>query len=148
MNKAPEARVQSMVHTLIAASQILPFATPAQKGGKQTGKLTLPSALNRYVVSTATEPAARGTLASTISGRGIHVGLTDRCFTQEVVNGHAANAPEAVWALLEKRGINVKRGDEVLKGKEANVAELQKEFDTYKSKTLPLLMQLGIVEAR
>ncbi|HVR68682.1 MAG TPA: class I SAM-dependent methyltransferase [Verrucomicrobiae bacterium] len=148
VNKTPEARVQSMVHTLIAASQILPFATPATKGGKQTGKLTLPSALNRYVVSTATEPAARGTLASTISGRGIHVGLTDRCFTQEVVNSHAASAPEAVWALLEKRGINVKRGDEVLKGKEANLAELQKEFDTYKSKTLPLLMQLGIIEAR
>jgi SAM-dependent methyltransferase len=148
VNKAPEARVQSMVHTLIAANQVLPFATPAPRGGKQTGKLTLPSALNRHVVSTATEPAARGTLASTISGRGVHVGLTDRCFTQEVVNGHAANAPEAVWSLLEKRGINVKRGDEVLKGKEANLAELQKEFDTYKSKTLPLLMQLGIVEAK
>jgi hypothetical protein len=65
-----------------------------------------------------------------------------------VINGHAANAPEAVWAQLEKRGINVKRGDEVLKGKEANLAELQKEFDNYKSKTLPLLMQLGIIEAR
>jgi hypothetical protein len=42
----------------------------------------------------------------------------------------------------------VKRGEEVLKGRDANLAELKKEFETYKTKTLPLLMQLGIVEGR
>jgi SAM-dependent methyltransferase len=146
--KTPEPRVQSMVHTLIAAGQVLPFAAPAPRGAKPAGKLNLPSALNRHVVSHATEPAARGTLASAVAGRGIHVGLTDRCFTHEMVAGKAASAPEAVWAQMEKRGINVKRGEEVLKGRDANLAELKKEFETYKTKTLPLLMQLGIVEGR
>jgi len=51
-----------------------------------------------------------------------------------------------VWAKLSKHGLGVKRGDDVLKGKEAGLAELQKKFDLYSAKTLPLLIQLGVVE--
>ncbi len=146
LSKLTERRLEAAVHTLISAGQIVPFARPAPRLAKLTGKLVLPSPLNRHVVGSATEPGARARLVSTIAGRGIGLDLYSRCFTHEATNGDAAHAPEAVWKKLEKRGLPVMRGDEVLKGREASLAELQKQFDTYMTTTLPLLTRLGIVE--
>ena len=64
-----------------------------------------------------------------------------------MTNGHAANAPEAVWAQYEKRGHRLKSGDQVITGREACVEEMRKRFENYKESTLPLMAQLGIVES-
>jgi hypothetical protein len=142
-------RLQSAVNTLIAAGQVAPFATPAPrtpKGPAKKGKVALPMAVNRHVAATATEPGARGLVASTFAGRGIQLDLYDRLFTHQLTHSHAANVPEAVWAQLSKRNLTVKRGDEVLKSREAAVAELQRRYEKYHAKVLPLLIQLGIVQ--
>ena len=147
LKRFTEARVLETVHTLISAGQIAPFATPAPRTKKQTGKFMVPSAVNRFILGHSMEPGARNLLASTIAGRGVRFVFSDLRLTYEVVNGDVDGAPERVWEEIEKRGLYVKRGGEALKGREASVAELQKQFVTYKAKILPLLMQLGIVEA-
>jgi SAM-dependent methyltransferase len=145
LSNLSEARLQESVHTLISAGQIVPFASPAPRVAQPTGKITVPSALNRHVLSTAMERAARGLLASTIAGRGVSLDRNERCFTHEIANGRTNNVPETVWAELEKRGLRVKRGEQVMNGREASVAELQRQFVAYKTETLPVLRQLGIV---
>jgi SAM-dependent methyltransferase len=142
-----DERLQKAVHTLISAGQVVPFAAPAPKVAEQTGKLSVPLALNRQVLAHALEKKARGVLASTIAGRGVPINLYDRCFTHELVAGDAANVPEAVLVKIENHGLGVKRGNEVLMDREAGLAELQKKFDAYKAAVLPMLIQLGIVEA-
>ena len=141
------ARLESLVHSLIAAGQLVPFVAPSARNVKVKEKIKVPLPVNRHVVSSAGSPGARDRLVSTIAGRGVGFDLHELCFTREMTNGHAANAPEAVWSQYEKRGHRLKSGDQVITGREACVAEMTRRFEYYKESTLPLLAQLGIVEA-
>lgn len=147
--RVSETRLQTAVNTLISAGQVSPFAAPVSRAPKplaKKGKLSLPMQVNRHVAATATDSGSRSLMASTIAGRGVHVDLYDRLFLHQQTNGHATNVPEAVFAQVSKQGFAIKRGDEVVKGKEASIAELQRKFETHSTKTLPLLLNLGILE--
>jgi len=146
LSRVPAARLESAVHTLIAAGQVVPFAAPAPRSAKGTGRFTLPSPLNRHVAGSAGGAGARDRLVSKIAGRGVAFDLNELCFTHAVTNGHSGDAPEAVLARFERAGRRVKRGGEVLNGRDAALAELRQRFDNYKETTLPLMVQLGIVE--
>ena len=146
--KIPDNRVHRGIHTLISAGQIVPFAKSSTgQSSSKAGSFKVPAQINRHVIATAMEPGARGLLVSEVAGHGLRFDLHERCFIQAMVNGRGDRTPEAVWQRLEKHRLPVKNGDEILKGREAGVQQLQKDYAHFKTDVVPLLVQLGIVHA-
>lgn len=140
-------QVHQMITLLTATGQVAPCARAAQRPpGKIGRRFAVASPFNRLILEEGLENPDHGSLASPLLGNGLPVDVIDRLFMRTLLADPGADAPAAIWAALERRGIALKHDGQALTGAEANTAELRRRFEQFESKILPFLAALDIVQ--
>ncbi|UWR39439.1 class I SAM-dependent methyltransferase [Sulfitobacter sp. W074] len=85
-------------------------------------------------------------LASPVIGTGVAVSRFEQLFINNL-SRNLGDPAEYVWKMFEAQGQRLQKNGGVLETAEANLAELQNQFEAFQKNRLPLLHRLGVVSA-
>lgn len=102
--------------------------------------------LNRFILQKARANDAIQCLASPVTGGGIELQGYEMLFMLATQFGHDSTASIAQfsWGLLKQRGIRLHRQGQWLERDDENIAELEKQIESFKTEPLKLYQALGI----
>jgi SAM-dependent methyltransferase len=99
-------------------------------------------AFNDAVIDRARFSDQLAALASPVTGGGVAVGRIEQLFLAAMRKGQ--NPAQAVWDVLAAQGQRLVNDGKPIEDAEANLAELRARAETFRTKMVPVLKQLGI----
>ncbi|MDR2213402.1 MAG: methyltransferase regulatory domain-containing protein [Pseudomonadales bacterium] len=138
-----QAQVLSVAMVLSGTGQLAHAQESAviAKCKKQTDKL------NRHLMRKSRTSGDINVLASPVTGGGFNTGRFQRLFAMAYSDGlrEASEWAKFTWDILRAQGQRILRDGKAIESEEDNLAELNAQAETFKTKTLPILKALSIV---
>jgi hypothetical protein len=143
----PEIEIVKAVQTLVAANQIAACATPI--GGvacrAAPTRLTVPSSLNRWIITDYLKAPQRMTLAAPVAGTGITLDPVRMLLLGDLLERKSDGTAERVAAQLRSIKVLLRRGGKSIEGEDATRAELIDRRRAFLDRDVPLLVDLGVL---
>jgi SAM-dependent methyltransferase len=113
--------------------------------GPVAGGIMIPSAFNRMVLANDAIAGRVVTLASTASGTGHTIGTLDAAILHELVAGGPDGLADRIDARLTAAGREVQKEGKTITDPTERLALVRFACDTFRTTSLPQLVQLGII---
>lgn len=144
----PSGEVVTAISHLVEDGWLRPLASRARRvEAAEAAHFRIIAPFNRVILEEFLLDEGRCYLASPVTGDGIRIDLASGLLLLAAESVGLDRAIADVEAALDRSGKYLKRDDKSVKDPSKRRQLLEEEFDSFRSKLIPTLLRLGLIEA-